>query len=370
MGESVNKIRIVTDELKNCELSRLDDINNIKMYLFILGNAILISGFLFIAVYLFIIDKQLNLIWELLRTRIQNAFFEIRENIQERISQVHGNNEILNNDFDSNIVKNNQKFKFRHSLRTISKISVIFAIALAFTFIQYFIFEQNLQIPLKYHTVLLSSVMERKILLTRLGFFVLENDISGSNNSVLSVFPFYTGFGNLDETVKDLYTQITLNLQEAESPLINALMSSALNDYIYKSFPSNLTFLSTGTLNGVTYILQEAFYFAFNDAEDSFANFNQYFTEVIALYEALDITSAMNNANISDLISTQLNNLYYFTGGFGILFLLLYFCYYYPMLSSDAKFLEKLTDLLLILPKIQNTVNDKPLTQKKIHFIN
>ena len=62
MGESVNKIRIVTDELKNCELSRLDDINNIKMYLFILGNAILISGFLFIAVYLFIIDKQLNLI--------------------------------------------------------------------------------------------------------------------------------------------------------------------------------------------------------------------------------------------------------------------------------------------------------------------
>ena len=153
MGESVNRILIVSDDLANCELSRLDDIYIIKMDLFIVANATLIGGFLFIAVYLFIIDKHLNLIWELLRIRIQNAFFEIRENIQERVSQVHGSNEILQNDFDSNIIKNSQKFKFRHSLRTILKISAIFVIAFVFTFIQYFIFEQNLQAPLKYHTL-------------------------------------------------------------------------------------------------------------------------------------------------------------------------------------------------------------------------
>ena len=207
--------------------------------------------------------------------------------------------------------------------------------------------------------------MERKILLTRLGFFVLENDISESNTSLASTFQFYIGIGNLDDTINDLYNEIVLNLQEAESPSINALMSPTLKDYIYKSYPSNISFLSTGTLSGVTYILHESLYFAFNNVEDSFSSFNQYFTELTALYEALDATSSMDSANISELINTQLNNLYYFTGGFGMLFLLIYFCYYYPMLSFDIKFLEKLSDLILIIPKIKNQVRYKPIIQKK-----
>ena len=339
-----------------------------KLYLLLIGIGILWSGFLFLSIYLCIIDKQLNLIWELLRIRVQNSFFEIRENIEERLSQVHKKSECLNNNIDSSIFKNAKALTFRHSLRMIWKISIIFILAFVFSFIQYFTFEQNLQVSLKYHSILISSVMDRKVILTNLGFFVLESDISNTSSSLTSVFPFYNGLNSPSNSVINLYNEAIANLQGLESPVIRSLLSTTLLNYIFVSYPSNLTFLGKGTMSGVIYFLDESLYFAYNNVEDSYINYFQYFTEAVSLYDALDATAAMDSTDIAALINSQLDYLYYLTGGFGVLFLIMYCCYYYPMLSYDIKFLKKLTDLISILPKTKNIAQVASLTKQKIRF--
>ena len=369
MGESLNRVMVILNDLKNCELGRLNDLTTMKKNLFVVGNVTLLCGFLLLAIYLFIIDKHLNLIWELLRTRVKNAFFEIRETIKERVSQVHGKNDFLQNEIDSSILKYSQAYKFRHSLRTLSKISIIFIIAFVFTFIQYYIFEENLQIPLKYHTLLLASVMERKVFISRLGFFVLESDINGTFSELTHSFPFYTGFNWLNNSIEENYNLIIKNLKSSENPEIISLMSPTLKEYVYNSYPSNLTFLTAGTLNAAMYFAQESLFYSFTNIKDNFSNLYQYYTEASALYAALDLTSAMDNTVIADLINQQLSNLYYFTAGFGALFLLMYFCYYYPIFSFDINFLNKLTDLILIIPKNQGKGSYAPLIQKKVRFL-
>ena len=64
----------------------------------------------------------------------------------------------------------------------------------------------------------------------------------------------------------------------------------------------------------------------------------------------------MLKTDIINLINSKLNSLYFVSAGFGAIFLIIYFCYYYPMLSFDIKFLKKLTDLILIIPKTNNKV--------------
>ena len=371
MGGPFNKIINAYNDLKACELNRLNSLTTMKVYLLIIGIVILCFGFLLLAIYLFIIDKHLNSIWELLRIRTRNSFFEIRKNVEDRIFQIHAKQELWNSNIDSSILKNGKPLKFRHSFRTISRFSIIFIIALCFTFIQYFVFEQNLQISLQYHTTLISSVMNRKMLATKLGFFVLESNIGRSNCSLPFEFSFYNDLATPRKSITSIYNQLLVNIQGMENPTTVKVFSSTLYNYIYVSYPSNLTFLSTGTMRGLVYYMQESLYFAFHNVQSDFASFYQYFTEANAFSDAIIVIASMLSADLTNLVNSKLYDLYIFTGGFGLIFLLMYCCYYYPMLSFDIHFLNKLTDLILMIPKIHipmQRTSESLVTQKNVYF--
>ena len=357
MGESFDKMTNAYNGLKACELERLSNLTTEKVYLLIIGISVLCFGFLLLAVYLFMIDKHLNLIWELLRIRIQKSFFKIRNSIENRISHIQSQREILSSNIDSNALNDRKTLKFRHSLRTLSRISIIFIIALVLTFIQYFIFEQKLQTSLQYHTTLISSLMIRRILISKLGFFTLENCIENTNYSLSSEFPFYNGLGLPKKSVNSVRDQLVINIQGMENPATVSVLSSKLQHDIYISYPSNLTFLKTGTLRALFFYMYESLYFAFNYSENDFASLYQYFIEGSAFSDAVIVIASLFNQDMTDLIESKLHDLYIFTGGFGLMFLLIYFCYYYPMLSNDISFLNKLTDLIHMIPKIPKPMN-------------
>ena len=130
MGEPYNKVLNAYNDVKNCESKNLNDLNTIKNYVIIIGIVVLCCGFLSLAIYLIIIDKYLNLIWEILRTRIRNSFFQLRKNIENRISQIHEKIDFGNDDFDVDTLKNKQILNYRHSFKTIIRFSIIFIIAL------------------------------------------------------------------------------------------------------------------------------------------------------------------------------------------------------------------------------------------------
>ena len=357
MGEPYIKVLNAYNDIKYCELGKLNDLNRLEIDLFLIEIAVLFCGFFSLAIYLFIIDKYLNLIWEILRTRIKNWFFQLKKNIEDRISQIHENNDYIKNDVNTNALKNKKALNYRHSLRTIVRFSIIFIIALCFTFIQYFIFEEELQISLKYHSILISSVMNRKMLVSRLEFFVLENELENSKSSLSASFLFYNGLESPQNSINDIYNQIIRNVKGMENPAIKSLLSIPTQHYIYTSFPSNYTFLATGSLHALLYYLYESLYFSSNNNEDSFVDHYQYFVEANAFSNALITTSTMLKTDIINLINSKLNSLYFVSAGFGAIFLIIYFCCYYPMLSFDIIFLKKLTDLILIIPKTNNAVH-------------
>ena len=278
-------------------------------------------------------------------------------------------NELLNNDFDSSDLKNTQKLEFRHSLRTISKVSIIFAFATLFIFIQYFYFEKNLQLCLQYKSQLVHSIMSRKILITRLGFFVLETDIDNTNCSLATIFPYYNGLGSTNSSIIAIYNELLVYIEKMEDPTTKELLSPVLLDDIFNSYSSNYSFLAKGTLNALIYFSEESLFYGLNNYEYGYASLYKYYSEASALYDALDDSANMDNIVMTNSINSQLNSLYYFNAGFGALFLIMYAVYYYPMLSSDINFLKKLTDIILIIPK--NQIVLKPVKKdikSKIRF--
>ena len=50
--------------------------------------------------------------------------------------------------------------------------------------------------------------MDRKVLLTRLGFFVLENEIIDTSSSLTSIFPYYNGLKTPKDSINRTYNQL------------------------------------------------------------------------------------------------------------------------------------------------------------------
>ena len=212
------------------------------------------------------------------------------------------------------------------------------------------------------------------MLSNRLEFFVLESELENTNRSLSASFPFYDGLETPKNSINDIYNQINGNIRGMEDPTVIPLLSTITQHCVYTSFPSNYTFLATGSLHALLYYLYESLYFSVNNNEDNLAERDQYFIEANAFSNALITTSNLINADIRGLINSKLNSLYFLSAGFGALFLLMYFCYYYPMLSSDINFLRKLTELIITIPKNHsllrstaiNIQSSSPATYQKI----
>ena len=192
MGDSFTKMTNIYNDLENCEIQRLNTLNVLKINLLLAGIAVLCFTFLALAAYLFFIDKHLNLIWELVRIRAFNSFIQLKDNVEARLTLIHEKDDFIENDFNSAILKNKQPLKFRHSIRTTTKFSVIFLVAAIFMILQCFILEQNLQDSLWYHPTLTSATMNKKILIARIAYYVIECKI----DPLSSLFPYYNTVPN------------------------------------------------------------------------------------------------------------------------------------------------------------------------------
>ena len=367
MGASFDQLSQIYSDLETCELNRLAALNSLKINLLIGEIAILCTTFALLSVYLIFIDKHLNLIWELLRIRARNSFFELKDNIDTRFAHIHERDELIDCEIDSSILKMKDPLRFRHSFRTIIRFSVIFIVAIFFVLLQSFLLENDLQRYLWDYPTLTSDAMNRKILATRITYYVLESRHTGTSAGTLNyLYPHYNTIASPQDNVLDNYNQLIILIDEMRNLSVKALFSQELQNYVYYSYPSNYTFLITGTLNALLYFSEESLNYGFSNVRYSIDTvLGQYFNESQALYSSMDVTTAMCISDLKNSIDSQLNALYYFTGVFVALFLIMYLCYYYPMLTFEIKFLIKLTDIIQIIPKTQNNSISKSLDQTK-----
>ena len=369
MGESYNKLNEIYADLETCELNRLNSLNTLKINLLVAGMAILCVTFSSLGIYLVFIDYHLNLIWELLRIRSRNSFFELKESIEHRLAQIHEKYDISEYEVDSSILRHKEPLKFKHSLRTIARFSIIFIIAGLFILLQSFLLENNLQTSLRYHPTLTADVMNRKTLTARIIYYVLEARHNDTKADSLSIsFPYYNTITTPQLNVYIISDQLNVLIDKLRFLPFQQIFSQELQTYTYYSYPSNSSFLMTGTLNAMKYFNDESLNYAINTVATIDTSIYTYCNESQILYNAINITTLMEISDLRNLIDSQLSNLFYFTGGFGGLFLLMYLFYYYPMLTFEINFLRKLTDIIQIIPRNSNSTISKTGSQTKAHF--
>ena len=367
MGRSFDKITYIYSELETCELNRLISLTTLKDNLLITEIIILFATFLSLWIYLIFIDKDLNLIWELLRILAHNSFFKLKENIASRFNKIHEQSELIKASIDMDIFNNKEILKFKHSSRTISRFSILFIIAALFILLQSFVLENSLQNSLQNYPTLISTKIYRKVLLARITYYVLECTHDGDRiDSLNSIYPYYNTITTPKENALNTYNELSIAIDELRFFPYQSFFSQRLQSYIYKSFPSNSSFLITGTLNAVQYFIDESLNYCFNTVKTIDSNIYVYYNESQILYQAMNATAIMEFVDLKNLIDSQLDNLYCFSGGFIAILLMIYLFYYFPMLTFEIKFLNKLTDIIQIMPRHSKNTNIKSLSQSYV----
>ena len=369
MGKSFDKISSVISDIETCELNRLNSLNALKINLLIGGVVIICTIFLVLGIYLVLIDKHLNLIWEILRIRARNSFFELKGNIDNRLAYIHGKEDLNEYDINSDFLKKKEALKFRHSLRTIARFSIIFIVAIFFILMQAFVLENNIQESLHYHPILTFDRMNRKILAARLTYYVFESRYDSDNSDSLdALYPYYNTITTPQSNLLSISTQLSGLVNKIRVIPIKPIFTSELQNCYYYSYSSNYSFLTTGTLNAIQYFIDESLNYGFNYANSIDTDIFIYYNESQALYNAMSVSIDLEDRDLNSWIISQLNNVYSFTVGFSILLALMYICYYYPMLTFEMKFLRKLVDIIQIMPKNSSSTMNKSVNQTRKSF--
>ncbi|OMJ68132.1 hypothetical protein SteCoe_34507 [Stentor coeruleus] len=359
MGASFRKTVKALDELNMCELLRVEKLGVMRTYLFLAAVGILGCAYGFLTLYFLTIDKHLNTIWEYLRLRVHKSYFDIKQNIKERLINYHNMPEIFDNELDSNLYKNSVPLKYWHSLRFLLRFSILFIFAAIFYIIIAFVFYESIRINLYYRPILISTIVKRKVDMTEITFFTLENEITNTSISLKNLFPNFISLKTEKEISHDIYNFIIDTRKVFRNDNIYNLMSNQLKIYIYESISNSSSFIKLGTFRALAYLVQEAIFIVDNNIDDHIQELEDFCTDVIEYNDVVKITSAMADRDSKDFINSKLHGLIYFTSTCCLFFLVLYAVYYYPLLRSKIILLKRLTKLFVIIPSPTFTVLSK-----------
>ena len=214
----------------------------------------------------------------------------------------------------------------------------------------------------------MSDIMSRKFLLARISYYVLESRFGSNDNLLNNIYPYYNTITTPHSNLLSISTQLSGLVNKIRVIPIKPIFTSELQNCYYYSYSSNYSFLTTGTLNAIQYFIDESLNYGFNYANSIDTDIFIYYNESQALYSSIDVTTAMCINDLKTLIDNELYTLYYFTAGFGVLFLIMYLFYYYPMFSFEIKFLAKLVDIIQIMPKNSSSTMNKSVNQTRKSF--
>lgn len=359
MGASFRQTEMALDVLKMCELQRIENLGVMRTYLLLAAVGILGCAYGFLTLYFLTIDKHLNTIWEYLRLRVHKSYFDIKQNIKERLINYHNMPEISDNELDSNLYKNSVPLNYWHSLRFLLRFSILFIFAAIFYIIIAFVFYENIRSNLYYRPILISTIVKRKVDMTEMTFFTLENEITNTPISLQNLFPNFISLRTEKEVSHDIYDSIINTRKVFRSDDIFNLMSNQLKTYIYESISNSSSFMKFGTFRALAYLVQEAIFILDNNIDDHTQELENFCKDAIHYDDMVKITSAMADRDSKEFINSKLDRLIYFISTCCLFFLVLYAVYYYPLLRSKIILLKRMTKLFVIIPSPTLTVLSK-----------
>jgi hypothetical protein len=350
LGMTLQILKQAINDLVECEQGRVQNLALLENYLLLGGTVILGICYLLILLLLLTIDKPLNTLWEYVQIKAILNYGEVKQTLIERLVSYHQESETAETETQLVNLKSRQPIYFRHSLRYILRFSVLFAIGAIFYTVTIYVFFDEIQKYLLYRPLLSSLLLIRRIQISELMFYTLENEMQITVAGLSNEFPLFSGFNTPPNMVNELISEMGKSRALLTSPGCERLMSSSVWESIFQQLNGYQNFMQLGSYAGTTFLIQQSYVIVFNGAVDSVRSIFNYFSNVTEFITFSVVISDKINQDSSDIIILQLNKLIYFTAFSCLLLVVMYFTYFYPFLNSEIKAVKIITQVLTMLP--------------------
>ncbi|OMJ68364.1 hypothetical protein SteCoe_34221 [Stentor coeruleus] len=355
LGNPFNDILLTIENLIDCELDRVNNLGQQRIFLLLGGVGIVGLSICILALYLLTIDKHLNGLWQFLDKRMRNGFLQIRQLILERLSQYHNIYEIADSEIDPGALKKKDPLKFKHSLWYLAKFSILFIFAAVFYIVLTTVFYEIIQKYLEIRPQLISGISSRRIQITEIAIYTLENEAINTNLSLYQTYPFFSDLKPPKKQVIDIINSLKSTSGILTSEKSKKLMSENLKSLIFESISEVSPFLSMGSFRAVSFFMQESLFILFNKVSDSNQSVIKYLNQVIEFSNITEKLVKKCDSDSKNTIEGMMNNMIYFTVLCLFVIIISFIMFYYPMISKEINVLKKLAKLLVILPSSGNS---------------
>jgi hypothetical protein len=280
--------------------------------------------------------------------------------ISDRLCNYHSEFDVHNKEDDE--VREQFELNYKHSFYYLARFSVIFGLGAVFYIVSALVFFEHIHVNLLNRPILVSTLIQRRIQLTELCIYSLENELSNTENSLLNKFPIFDSFIPISYAVSNVVNNVILTRKKLTANDIKKLMSSDLYGYLFEYVPDASYFLNFGTFRSLAFLLQESYFITFNNVQDSQETLIIFFQQANEFNKVTEITTDLASNSSKKIIEEQLNNLIYFISASCLLLVIIYWGYIYPYLCSEIRVVKNITKILLILP---NSSEEVPTRDKK-----
>ena len=347
-GSPADKILKIIDELTECESNRVKVIDSQKISVTLAGFSVIFLCFLLIFVVLRISDRYLNDLWNLLRIRSFSQVDRMKILFKDKLKK-HSNKLLIDEEIFSP-TSNTKKFKFRHSNKLLSKLSLLFTISVVFLLMSTLYFYDDVRFALSYRPLILSSVSRRRFLLSSLTFIVIESYADVKNCSLTSSYHDFSDIKNYNASLIPTTIDLKMTGKYVYKPAAHSLMSKALFDEIFYRYPNSSTFLYAGSFRSVAYMIRESLYLVSNNKMINFSDISDFIQKMKQFNDVVHAICGTADIDSKNIIERKLSYMLIFVTCCSCMLIFMFAIFYYPAITLEVVILKKLVKLLQIIP--------------------
>ncbi|CAG9323967.1 unnamed protein product [Blepharisma stoltei] len=316
-------------------------------------NILLVVGFanlviclvitMFFARYSIIAENNL---WNKIKKNASKNYEHLKKNYFDRLSEMHGQNNILFSDTkkisEIGNFKNHWKYFWRNS--------VYFILALAFFLVNYLYLYQNCVEYLHLRPSLLRTIINSQVLYKSLIVWTSEFSISTTPIALpiylSGVYPFSNELSCLNNVISSLLN----SEREIRNKKYSPLLSDKFSEVFYENTRNIAKIGDYGVYTAGALLPFEAYYLDFSGLDNYLEVWFKLVKEINALDSEYDLLVDLADKDSQNAIMQQLRWIAITLGIFIVCSWILYFVFYLPFLLKEQKKLENMTLIAKLIP--------------------
>ncbi|CAG9311144.1 unnamed protein product [Blepharisma stoltei] len=332
-------------DIIDCQKSMMSDFKVKMTILLLLGIVFLLACILIIIPFYYSIFKIENNLWNNIRKKAYNHYFELRQTVMERLKCVHSQPELALSDQRLSM----KPFRFKNYWKYIWRTLVYLAFALLFSIINISYLYEKCTEYLLFRPEVLKNLINLQILYTSLSISTTEVILESIGIPLIYEFPSTYPFCNLKNDFLEIISKLGYSNSIIREDKYAAILSKDFKETLYvegKQHDSN--YFAFGVYSAELNIVVEAsLVVSSSENPEIWLNLMSSIQELDSNYDTfIDEIDAYSQSVINDQMSIIVATLIIFI----IFSFALYFGFYLVFFRSEKKYLQKINSVMEIMP--------------------